>query len=159
VKVAVTKEFTFDCAHMLSNHKGLCANLHGHTYKLQITVQSYNFQESKFESSSSEGMVIDFKELNAIVNDLIISKFDHSFIYWEKGCEAERELAYVAKKYGLRVVSFMERPTAENMSKYFFKLLKDYFKAKNNSIDIVSVRLWETPTSFAEVMGDDVSCC
>ncbi|KXG77481.1 6-carboxytetrahydropterin synthase QueD [Thermotalea metallivorans] len=159
MKIAVTKEFTFDCAHMLSNHEGLCANLHGHTYKLQITVQASDFQETNLGSSSSEGMVIDFKELNAIVHDLIISKFDHSFICWENGCEAERELASVAKKYGLRVATLMERPTAENICKHFFKLLRNYFKTKNYSIDIVSARLWETPTSFAEVMDHDVSCC
>ena len=67
----VAKEFTFDAAHKLLNYKGLCANLHGHTYKLQIVLSG---------PVQKNGMVIDFVDLKKIVTEKVISKLDHKFI-------------------------------------------------------------------------------
>jgi len=71
VKMLIAKEFTFDAAHRLLNYDGPCANLHGHTYKLQI-VLSGRVQKN--------GMVIDFVDLKKIVTEKVISKLDHKFI-------------------------------------------------------------------------------
>ena len=68
----ITKEFHFEAAHLLNFHKGLCKNLHGHSYKLYVTVQSQKLNE--------ESMVVDFSLLKKIVEDIIIKKFDHSCI-------------------------------------------------------------------------------
>ncbi|PJC54320.1 MAG: 6-carboxytetrahydropterin synthase QueD [Candidatus Levybacteria bacterium CG_4_9_14_0_2_um_filter_35_21] len=67
----ITKEFRFDAAHQLLNYNGPCANLHGHTYKLQVSVAGI-VQKS--------GMVMDFGDLKNIVNEKVISKLDHTFI-------------------------------------------------------------------------------
>jgi 6-pyruvoyltetrahydropterin/6-carboxytetrahydropterin synthase len=67
----VTKEFTFDAAHKLINYHGKCENLHGHTYKLHVTV------EGKIKKN---GLVMDFVELKRIVNENVISKLDHSYL-------------------------------------------------------------------------------
>lgn len=67
----ITKEFTFDSAHKLINYDGPCSRLHGHTYKLQVTV------EGKVDYS---GMVIDFEILKKIVEEKVLSKLDHQFI-------------------------------------------------------------------------------
>ncbi|MDO6354838.1 6-carboxytetrahydropterin synthase QueD [Caloramator sp. CAR-1] len=147
MKITVTKEFTFDCAHMLSNHEGICSNLHGHTYKLEVTASSELIKEG-----SSQGMVVDFGDLKSIVKELIVDKFDHSFIFWEGGSEAEKEIARVVEGYGMRIVKFKERPTAENMALFIIKTLNEYLK--DSPIKIVKVRLFETPTSFAEVEDD-----
>lgn len=67
----VTKEFTFDSAHKLIDYDGPCSRLHGHTYKLQVTV------EGKVDTS---GMVIDFVILKKIVTKFVLSKLDHQYI-------------------------------------------------------------------------------
>ncbi|MBU0999985.1 6-carboxytetrahydropterin synthase QueD [Patescibacteria group bacterium] len=67
----IAKEFTFDAAHKLLNYKGLCANLHGHTYKLQVILSG---------PVGNNGMVFDFVDLKKIVTEKIISKLDHTFI-------------------------------------------------------------------------------
>ncbi len=70
-KMLIAKEFTFDSAHKLPNYNGLCANLHGHTYKL-IVYLSGKIKE--------DGMVIDFSELKQKVNDKVIKLLDHKFL-------------------------------------------------------------------------------
>ena len=64
----VSKDFTFDSAHFLTKYHGKCENLHGHTYKLRITVEG---------SVKEDGMVLDFKELKQIVKDKVIERYDH----------------------------------------------------------------------------------
>ena len=63
----ITKIFTFDAAHKLINYDGPCANLHGHTYKLYVSVKG----------PVKDGFVIDFVDLKKIVKDKVISKLDH----------------------------------------------------------------------------------
>ena len=67
----IAKEFTFDAAHKLNDYDGLCANLHGHTYKLQVVVKG------KVKKS---GMVIDFADLKAVVSRKVLLKLDHSYL-------------------------------------------------------------------------------
>ncbi|BBJ27602.1 6-carboxy-5,6,7,8-tetrahydropterin synthase [Athalassotoga saccharophila] len=67
----ISKEFKFDAAHNLVNYHGKCEKLHGHTYKLRVTLEG---------KPDDEGMIIDFAELKRIVNDLVISRLDHNYI-------------------------------------------------------------------------------
>lgn len=67
--LTVTKEFTFDAAHYLTEYHGKCEDLHGHTYKLQVTVSG---------ELNSEGLVLDFIILKNIVKEKILNKLDHS---------------------------------------------------------------------------------
>ena len=71
LKVLIAKEFTFDAAHKLLKYNGPCANLHGHTYKLQVTLSGPVLKN---------GMVFDFVALKKIVTEKVISKLDHKFI-------------------------------------------------------------------------------
>lgn len=119
--VEVTKEFTFDSCHNLLEYDGDCARLHGHTYKLQVTVKG---------TVNDIGMVLDFKDLKKIVKDGMLTMFDHHYL--------NSKMTF--------------NTTAENMVVYLFDLLtialKDYDK-----VEVTSVKLWETPTSFAEFRG------
>ena len=72
----ITKIFTFDSSHMLDGHDGKCQNLHGHTYKLEITVS-----DGIIRGGPKDGMVMDFADLKAIVKQHITDPFDHAFIY------------------------------------------------------------------------------
>jgi 6-pyruvoyltetrahydropterin/6-carboxytetrahydropterin synthase len=70
--VEITREFTFDSCHKLIDYDGKCANLHGHTYHLQISL--------KRRIDSETGMVIDFGDLNKIVSKLVLEKIDHVYL-------------------------------------------------------------------------------
>lgn len=147
MKLTATKVFQFDCAHLLTGHEGLCQNLHGHTYKLEVTVAHFG-SDTTFQTGPSEGMVVDFKDLKDLVNRAIVNKFDHAFVYWKnsKDCP-EAEIAALCNSLGLKTVSTPYRPTAENMAKSFFGKLKSALK--DSPCTVVKVTLWETPTSFA----------
>ena len=67
----LTKEFTFDAAHNLVAYHGKCERLHGHTYKMAVTIDG---------TPDEEGMIVDFIELKGIVKAEILSKFDHAYL-------------------------------------------------------------------------------
>ena len=68
-KVYVTKEFTFDCAHFLNGYEGKCALMHGHTYKLQVTL---------YGTPKDNGILMDFSEIKKLVEEEVINKLDHT---------------------------------------------------------------------------------
>lgn len=131
----VIKTIKFDAAHVLTNHQGLCKNLHGHTYRVDIAV-------SQSENNGND-MVIDFKDLKSIAREVICDRFDHAFIY-NTGSEGECEIAQVVKKNGMRTVAIPFRSTAENLSRLFYRDLK----ARVSGLS--SVKVWETADSCAE---------
>lgn len=131
----VTKTIKFDAAHILTNHQGLCKNLHGHTYRVDVSV-------TQAEDDSSD-MVIDFKDLKRIAAEVICDRFDHAFIYNTQS-EGEREIANVVERYGMRTVAIPFRSTAENLAKLFFGELKSRVPG------LSAVKVWETADSCAE---------
>ena len=133
--MTVTKTIRFDAAHVLTNHKGLCKNLHGHTYRVDITVAK--------EEAGEADMVIDFKDLKALANEIICDKFDHAFIY-STASEGEREIAAVVERYGMRTVAIPFRSTAENLAELFYRQLAPRLKG------LKAVRVWETADSSAQ---------
>ena len=148
----VSKEFTFDSAHMLQDHKGMCKNLHGHTYKLQVELLS----SDTASAGSSEGMVVDFSEISHIIKDLVVSKFDHAFISWENAPvdSEEHQLRTKVEELGMRVVLLPHKPTAELMAEHIFNTINlairsHVSKRISEKVRVCSVKLWETPTSMA----------
>lgn len=133
--ITVTKSVTFDAAHVLTNHRGLCKNLHGHTYRVDISVAG--------PGDGAEDMVIDFKELKTIATEVICDRFDHSFIY-NTASAGEREIAAVVEKNGMRTVAIPFRSTAENLAKLF------YAEMKSRVAGVSAVKVWETAASSAE---------
>jgi 6-pyruvoyltetrahydropterin/6-carboxytetrahydropterin synthase len=132
----VTKEVTFDAAHLLYDHAGLCKNLHGHTYKLQVSLQS--------ASRNSQGMVVDFAEVKSLIQKNILDIFDHSFICNQQS-EIDMQIAYVLERNKMKIAYFDGNATAESMASLFKELLEESLPFR------VAIKLWETPTSFAEV--------
>lgn len=131
----VTKEVTFDMAHRLSDYEGQCRSIHGHTYKLQATI----------EGELTKGMVVDFAVLKNSLRT-IADAFDHAIVL-KRDSVINKQLIALCKEYDLKCVVVEYQPTAENMAQEIFdKLLKDW--------DVVSVKLWETPTSFAEATSE-----
>ena len=133
--ITVTKTVRFDAAHVLTNHQGLCKNLHGHTYRVDISVAQAEDDE--------RDMVIDFKDLKAIANEVICDRFDHAFIYNTESA-GEKEIAAVVEKNGMRTVAIPFRSTAENLAKLFYNELKSRVPG------LSAVKVWETADSSAE---------
>lgn len=133
--ITVTKTVKFDAAHVLTNHQGLCKNLHGHTYRVDVSVSQ--------EAGDKSDMVIDFKDLKRLATEVICDKFDHAFIYNTQSA-GECEIAAVVEKNGMRTVAIPFRSTAENLAKMFFGALKERIA------NLTSVRVWETFDSCAE---------
>ena len=133
--ITVTKTIKFDAAHILTNHQGLCKNLHGHTYRVDVSVAQ--------GSGDTRDMVIDFKDLKRIASEVVCERFDHAFIYNTESA-GEREIAAVVEKNGMRTVAIPFRSTAENLARMFFGELKARIPG------LSAVRVWETADSCAE---------
>ena len=148
-KVLITKEYTWDMSHMLAGHKDLCRNLHGHTYKMQVKI--YN----KFDPLCNfQDMVMDFKDLKKLVHTEVIERFDHAFAYWKNSNDkVELEIASLLKKNNRKIVELEFRPTAEKLVVFLKEILSELFE--KNGFELKEVRLWETPTSYAEIVVED----
>ena len=117
----VTKLFEFEACHHLPHYDGACHNIHGHSYKLEVTVSG---QVSKNENDPKCGMIIDFKDLKAIVKSVAVDKYDHS-----------------------NLNDFFPNPTAEIMVK---QIAVDIMSKLPQGVYLMSCKLWETSTSYAE---------
>lgn len=124
-KISITKIFTFDSAHSLPGHKGKCANLHGHTYRLEVTVSRQN--GGLVTGGSSEGMVMDFGDLKSIVNTEIIEQADHKMLN----------------------DAYDFRTTSENLASHYYHVLEG--KLSPLGVEVCRIRLWESSTSYVEV--------
>ena len=138
VMTTATKTIKFDAAHVLTNHEGLCKNLHGHTYRVDVTVAQ--------SADDTKDMVIDFKDLKRVAAETVCDRFDHAFVYNTQS-EGEREIAAVVERYGMRTVALPFRSTAENLAKMFYAELKARIPG------VSSVKVWETADSCAEFRG------
>lgn len=148
INISITKEFTWDMAHMLAGHERLCKNLHGHTYKMQIEVFRKAGGLIPGPANSEEGMVMDFDNLKSIVKDKLIDPLDHAFMYWCNSPDPlEHEIAELLRKNGRKIATVAYRPTVEEMARNFLEVLSREFN--NHDIIVRSVKVWETPTSFA----------
>lgn len=142
----VTKEMRFECAHMLTGHEGRCSNLHGHSYKVEVTLTA---------PVGPDSMVVDFAALKEVMNE-VIDPFDHAFIFDERVVSGdgvfddspEGQIAKIVSiNSDMRWVAFPGRPTAENMAHYFSKEIQRHMV---KPLVVACVRVWETATSYAE---------
>lgn len=123
-RTTVTKIYKFEACHHLPHYEGACHRLHGHSYKLEVTLTG---KVKDNTSTNSCGMIIDFKEVKTIL-ELTAGKYDHS-----------------------NLNDFFENPTAEIMVE---KIANDIVGFLPNNVSLVSARLWETDTSYAEFIAE-----
>ena len=142
----ITKEIEIDMAHRVCFHKSKCRNLHGHRYKIEVGVDDKLIDQY---GKSDYGMVIDFSDLKKIMMEELDEKFDHGAIFFNEDPYKQKLLELLElndqRKDKLHFVDFI--PTAENLSKYWFELIKP--KLDIIGIQIYHVKVWETPTSTA----------
>ncbi|MBV8152610.1 MAG: 6-carboxytetrahydropterin synthase QueD [Candidatus Eremiobacteraeota bacterium] len=117
----VRKTFRFEAAHVLPHHPGKCSRLHGHSYRLEVAVEG-----PVQEEGPARGMVVDFDDVNRIVNERIVTPLDHSSLN-----------------------DFIPNPTCENILTWIWERLWSAFP------DLTELVLWETPTACAVLRSGD----
>ncbi|RLA00040.1 MAG: 6-carboxytetrahydropterin synthase QueD, partial [Gammaproteobacteria bacterium] len=118
--ISITKIFKFEAAHFLPNHEGKCKNTHGHSYKLEVTIKGI-----VLTSGPEQGMVIDYGNLSAIIDEHVIQKLDHCLLN-----------------------DVFHNPTAEYMVWSIAEWLEK--PINTSSRQVIKLRLWETDTCYAE---------
>ncbi len=145
-KIRITKQFQFEMAHALWNYDGKCKNIHGHTYILYVTVIGEPIDDPK---NPKNGMVMDFGVLKEIVNKHIIDTHDHFVAV--NGNTPHSKINF--KEYGIDNIQLKNyQPTCENMVLEFVEILQKHLP---EYVQLYSVKLYETQTSFAEWVIDD----
>ncbi len=142
-KVRVTKEFRFEMAHLLWKYDGLCKNVHGHSYILFVTVKGDIIDDT---DNPKQGMVIDFGDLKRIVKEEIVDPLDHSITVNQNAPIDHLNL------YSERIIRVPYQPTCENMVVDFAQKISRRLPA---GIELVTIKLHETGSSFAEWFADD----
>jgi len=140
--LTVTKVFRFETAHAILRHPGSCANIHGHSYELHVTVAGPEPVNGYFPGT---GIMIDFKDLKAIVRQAVVDRFDHKLIL---------SRAYLQQP-GIHfnhaeLIEMEAEPTAENLLLMFRHQIQ---QSLPTHIQLRSIRLWETRDSYAEWTG------
>ncbi len=146
-KIRITKQFSFETGHALYGYDGKCRNVHGHSYKLSVTVIGEPITDT---SHVKLGMVIDFGDLKKIVKEDIEDVFDHATVFNKNTPHVE--LAKELQNRGHNVILVDYQPTSENMIIDFAQKIKA--KLPKN-IQLHSLKLQETETSYAEWYASD----
>ena len=146
-KIRITKQFNFETGHALYGYDGKCKNVHGHSYKLSVTVIGSPIRDT---SNVKYGMVIDFGDLKKIVKEEIVDVFDHATVFNKN--TPHIELAKELKDRGHHVILVDYQPTSEMMVIDFAKKIQNRLP---ENIKLHAIKLQETDTSFAEWYASD----
>ena len=143
--IKITKQFSFEMAHALRNYDGLCRNIHGHSYKMDITLAGQPLHD---ETSPKNGMVMDFGDLKKLVNEEIISLLDHALVL---NAKTDAQLIETLKQNFEKIVVVEFQPTTENLLNFIANKLKTRLP---ENVNLCRIRLRETDTSYAEWCED-----
>jgi len=115
----ISVEHSFAAGHALRNYKGKCENIHGHNYKVRVTLAGNKL--------NAEGLLMDFVDLRSEIKELV-EKLDHHFLN--------------------DIPPFDQlNPTAENLAKYICDEIEP--RARNQELQVRRVTVWETDTTSA----------
>lgn len=156
--ITIMKEFFFEAAHRLPLHNGECSNLHGHNYRVEITVSSQNGGLERVGPET--GMIVDPDVLSSVVNGILRDgricgkdtiPFKYSTILW-----TEDPLYTYLKDgldkgefHGMRLFGMVEQPTTENIAALLAALIQVELEYRDLELYVTQVKLWETPESGA----------
>ena len=142
-KVRLTKEFSFEMAHALVGYDGACREIHGHSYRLFVTVEG---APSTAEGDPKLGMAVDFGDLKRAVNKTVVEPYDHSFMI--RLTPESEEVVEVLQRHFTKIHVVDWQPTCENLLHHFAALIAP---ALPFSVSLKTLRLHETATSYAEL--------
>ena len=145
--IRITKQFSFETGHALYGYDGKCKNVHGHSYRLDVTVIGQPISDA---THVKFGMVIDFTDLKKIVKEEIVDVFDHATVFNKNTPHVE--LARELQKRDHNVILVDYQPTSEMMIIDFADKIQ---KRLPSTIQLHSSKLQETATSHAEWFASD----
>jgi 6-pyruvoyltetrahydropterin/6-carboxytetrahydropterin synthase len=137
----LTRIFNFDMAHVLLNYHGKCKNIHGHTYKLEVTVKGAPCND---DDSPKKGMLIDFSDFKKLIENNIITIWDHALMIHQN---TDPILVGALKNNYDKIIIVPFQPTTENMICELASLIKNLLP---DDLQLFSLRLYETGKSYAE---------
>ena len=144
--IRLTKIFHFEMAHALYGYDGPCKNIHGHSYELVVTVGGKPLNDP---AHPKHGMVMDFSDLKEIVKSQIVDRHDHALVL--NGNSPHRNIPDLNANF--EKVMFVDyQPTCENMLMDFKDRILGFLPTH---VQLISLKLKETPTSYAEWHRDD----
>ena len=146
-KIRITKQFGFETGHALYGYDGKCKNVHGHSYKLSVTVIGSPITD---RDNVKFGMVIDFTDLKKIVKEEIVDQFDHATVFNKNTPHIELAKELQSRDHHVILVDY--QPTSENMVVDFSKRIS---RRLPENIGLFSLKLQETESSFAEWFASD----
>lgn len=145
-KIRITKIFHFEMAHALMNYDGLCRNIHGHSYQLEVTVKG---NINHHTDNAKKGMVMDFSDLKQIVKKHIIEHYDHALLL---NAQSDPELLKALKKNYKKIITVDYQPTSEQLLVDFASKLQTQLPPY---VTLYKLRLSETQNSYAEWVATD----
>lgn len=146
-KIRITKQFSFETGHALYGYDGKCKNVHGHSYKLFVTVIGTPISDT---TNVKYGMVIDFSDLKKIIKSEIVDVFDHATVFNKNTPHVELAKELADRGHNVLLVDY--QPTSEMMVIDFAVKIKKHLP---ENIQLFSLRLQETDSSFAEWFASD----
>jgi len=146
--ITITKIFHYEMAHALHRYDGACANIHGHSYRLEVTITGHVITDTNHPKC---GMIMDFGDLKQTVQTAVLNEFDHALVL---NSEASTSLSHLCSlsgaegSRGIGNVIFVDyQPTNENLLVDFAERIKS---ALPTGVSLIRLRMYETNSSFAE---------
>ncbi|MBY4897962.1 6-carboxytetrahydropterin synthase [Cupriavidus sp. AU9028] len=145
-QVSITRRLEFDAGHRIPNHGGHCRNVHGHRYRLELTLSGEVLHR---EGAPDDGMILDFGDVKTLANRHLVELWDHAFLVY-RGDTALVE--FLASMEGHKTVVLDAIPTVENLAQIAFDMLAPVFRDSfGHQLRLSRLVLFETPNCWAEV--------
>ena len=147
--IRITKIFTFETAHVLYNYDGKCKNMHGHSYKLFVTVKGTPINDI---NNVKNGMVVDFGDIKKIVKEEIVDVWDHAVLL--NALTPHKELGEDLASKGHKVIECSYQPTCENM---LYEIAEKIKNKLPSHVQLAYLKLHETENSYGEWFAEENS--
>jgi 6-pyruvoyltetrahydropterin/6-carboxytetrahydropterin synthase len=145
--IRITKQFSFETGHALYGYDGKCRNVHGHSYKLYVTVIGQPISDT---THVKLGMVIDFSDLKVIVKNKIVDIYDHATVFNKNTPHVELAKELADRGHNVLLVDY--QPTSEMMIIDFANVIKQELPSH---IKLHSLKLQETDSCYAQWFASD----
>lgn len=145
--IRITKIFNFETAHVLYNYDGKCKNMHGHSYKLFVTVKGNPIKDLDHHKN---GMVVDFGDIKKIVKEEIVDIWDHAVLV--NGDSPHKLLGESLEDQGHKVIFCKYQPTCENM---LYDIATKIKSKLPNHVQLAYLKLHETENSYGEWIAEE----
>jgi 6-pyruvoyltetrahydropterin/6-carboxytetrahydropterin synthase len=146
-KIRLTKIFHFETGHALAGYDGKCRNVHGHSYRLEVTVIGTPIDDP---THVKYGMVLDFGDLKKIVKEHVVDVYDHTLLLNKNGAYRKMGERLAAEGHRILLVDF--QPTGEMILQDIVRRIRPHLPPE---VELFALRLYETGTSYAEWYAQD----